>query len=115
MMDVNTKVTLYVITPNGYKTMNCRAIDYSVSENALTIECPEVSQLNTALSLIDAARANALDEVERLKTQITRMNAAVAMATTDLDAAKREIEYLQMTISQLRNTMSIQAGTSEVR
>jgi len=65
-MDVNTKVTLYTTTPNGYKTMDCTAIDYSVSENALTIECPEVQQLTRALHLIDEARAKAVAEIETL-------------------------------------------------
>jgi hypothetical protein len=65
-MNVNTKVTLYAITPDGYSTMDCTTVDYSVSENALTIECPEVQQLTTALHMIDAARAKALAEIEEV-------------------------------------------------
>ena len=63
-MDVKTKVSLYTITPDGYTTMDCEAIDYSASENALTIECQEIQQLYTALNMIDAARAEALREIE---------------------------------------------------
>jgi len=65
-MNTDTQVTLYVITPDGYSTMDCTAVDYSVSENALTIECPEVQQLTTALHLIDAARAKAVAEIEEV-------------------------------------------------
>jgi len=63
-MDVKTKVSLSYTTPDGYTTMDCKAIDYSVSEDALTIECPEIQQLHTALNRIDAARAKALREIE---------------------------------------------------
>ena len=114
-MDVKTKVSLSYTTPDGYTTMDCKAIDYSASENALTIECQEVQQLHTALNLIDAARAKAVAEIETLHRyldecyvnspderravplvdRVARLLSQLAEAQAEIEAAQNETVWLQ--------------------
>jgi len=98
-MNVNTKVTLYTIIPLGYDPIDCTAIDYSVSENALTIECAEVDRLITRAEAAEAY-------IERIR------QAMGGYADSDLaslaetlkkrdDALEAEVERLRAALTSL--------------
>lgn len=63
-MNANTTVTLYTKTNLGYDPLDCNVIDYSPSENGLTIECAEVDRL---ITLVEASQLR----IESLKTMLT--------------------------------------------
>ena len=113
-MDVKTKVSLYTTTPDGYKTMDCKAIDYSASENALTIECQEIQQLIDRVARLVSQLARTEAECERLLEVLTNIGNYAHDASTGPTVPDAFWEIRKMAYEALAdNTSQVAAGAAQ--